>query len=64
MFPQDDVMLPGRVRLQHEASLLRTNAVGSPPPRFAVIFLPLPPSSSSLFVTVSPTICAVPPLKK
>lgn len=50
MFPQDDVMLPGRVRLQHEASLLRTNAVGSPP-LFAVIVLPLPPPlppSSSL----------------
>lgn len=47
MFPQDDIMLPGRVRLQHEASLLRTNAVGSPPVLLSfscpspLLFLPL-----------------------
>lgn len=38
-------MLPGRVRLQHEASLLRTNAVSSSP-HSDVISCPLPPPHS------------------
>lgn len=67
LFSQDDVMLPQRVRLQHEASLLHPNSVSSPSSICLLTSFPLCcalPWTLLLFLSLSLDIWPVPPLKK